>query len=60
LVPEDYKVALLHTEKRKNEKEVLLLPTEKQKTDEKQLLRSGLNKEDIMLNVDTFKNCYHK
>ena len=50
---EDYKVALLHTEKRKNEKEVLLLPTEKQKTDEN---RGGHNKEDIMLNVDTFKN----
>lgn len=33
---EDYKVALLHTEKRKNE--------------------GGHNKEDVMLNVDTFKN----
>jgi phage anti-repressor protein len=33
---EDYKVALFHTEKRKNE--------------------GGYNKEDIMLNVDTFKN----
>ena len=33
---EDYKVALFHTEKRKNE--------------------GGFNKEEIMLNVDTFKN----
>jgi phage anti-repressor protein len=33
---EDYKVALFHTEKRKNE--------------------GGHNKEDIMLNIDTFKN----
>ena len=36
VVDEDYKVALFHTEKRKNE--------------------GGHNKEDIMLNVDTFKN----
>ncbi len=72
---EDYKVALLHTEKRKNEKEVLLLPTEKQKNGEnlnvnskaaspygeaaistKNLGGAGLNKETVMLNVDTFKN----
>jgi phage anti-repressor protein len=33
---EDYKIALFHTEKRKNE--------------------GGFNKEDVMLNVDTFKN----
>ena len=33
---EDYKVALFHSEKRKNE--------------------GGFNKEDVMLNVDTFKN----
>jgi len=36
VVDEDYKVALFHTEKRKNE--------------------GGHNKEDIMLNIDTFKN----
>lgn len=35
-IEEDYKIALFHTEKRKNE--------------------GGFNKEDIMLNVDTFKS----
>lgn len=35
-VNEDYKIALVHTEKRKNE--------------------GGANKEDVMLNIDTFKN----
>ena len=55
---EDYKVVIFRTEKNqkagRSEHETLLFHAEKQKkTDE---TRGGHNKEDIMLNVDTFKN----
>jgi hypothetical protein len=65
VVDEDYKVALFHTEKRKNEtknseSEKAAFPYGKagpSKDDkEKNLGGAGLNKENIMLSVDTFKN----
>ena len=50
---EDYKISLLRTEKRKNESEKPASPYGEAGIN---LGGAGLNKETIMLNVDTFKN----
>ena len=58
---EDYKIVIFRTEKNLNGKDLSrkdektsLFPTEKQKHRDE--TRGGHNKEDVMLNVDTFKN----
>jgi len=56
---EDYKKLLFHREKNINDNEggnskTLLFPREKQKHTVE--TRGGHNKEDVMLNIDTFKN----
>jgi len=53
---EDYKTLLFHTEKQKKTDEKAAFPNGKAGQHTRNLGGAGLNKEEIMLNVDTFKN----